>query len=188
MEKKMQKNKKHNLKDDLKITDNFLGKSAFHQMQAFFLGHNLPWYFNEHKVYKTNKDLHNFQFVHQFYRAPKGVCSPHYTQLVPLFKQINPAVLIRIKANATGYNPKILEFDLHNDSDYKCTTAIFFMNSNNGYTVFKDGTKIESVANRLIEFPSHYLHAGTTCSDDKVRCVLNLNYIKKDDIKYDEAI
>ena len=188
MVKKMQKNKKHNLKDDLKITDNYLTKGVFHQMQAFFFGNQLPWNFGEHKVYDTNEDMHNFQFVHTFYRAPKGVVSNFHSQLTPLIKKIDPAVVIRIKANVTPYNPEILKFDLHNDSHYKCTTAIFFLNTNDGYTVFKDGTKVESIQNRLVEFPSHYLHAGTTCTNDKIRCVLNLNYITKEDLKYDKEI
>ena len=58
------------------------------------------------------------------------------------------------------------------------TTAIYYLNSNNGSTVFKDsGDKVESVANRLIVFDGSIEHAGTSCTDDSRRVVLNINYI-----------
>ena len=58
------------------------------------------------------------------------------------------------------------------------TTAIFYLNSNNGYTEFEDGTKVESVANRFVSFPSTLKHRGTSCTDENVRVVINFNYFK----------
>ena len=171
-----------------KIEDNFLEKGPFHQLQSFFLGGNtLPWGFGEFKVRKDNH-LHNFQWVHTFWKEDKGIVSDYWSQLTPIIRKIDPATWIRIKANVTPYNNEILKYDLHCDTHYKCTTAVFFLNTCNGYTYFKDGTKVESVANRLLTFPSYYQHAGTTCSDDKIRCVLNLNYITKEDLKYEKEI
>ena len=42
---------------------------------------------------------------------------------------------------------------------------------------FEDGTKIESVANRLISFPEEMKHRGTSCTDEKIRVVINFNYL-----------
>ena len=56
-------------------------------------------------------------------------------------------------------------------------TSIFYMNTNNGCTVFEDGTEIKSVANRVVTFPRSTKHAGTTCSDENVRILINFNYI-----------
>ena len=58
-------------------------------------------------------------------------------------------------------------------------TGILYLNTNNGYTLFEDGTKIESVANRFISFPSAMSHKGTTCSDENKRIILNFNYFPK---------
>ena len=58
------------------------------------------------------------------------------------------------------------------------TTSIFYMNTNNGYTKFEDGTKIESVANRLVSFPSNMKHKGTSCTDEKTRVVINFNHFR----------
>ena len=56
-------------------------------------------------------------------------------------------------------------------------TGIFYIGSNNGCTVFKRGDKVETVANRLVLFDSQLSHAGTSCTDESVRIVLNLNYV-----------
>ena len=52
------------------------------------------------------------------------------------------------------------------------------MNTNNGYTKFETGEKVESVANRLVTFPNNMMHTGTTCTDEQYRCVMNIDYIK----------
>lgn len=171
------------------ITDEYLERGPFHQLQSLFLGNGtIPWDFNEHKVWKDDNSIHNFQFVHTFFRGDVGLKSSHYSQITPLLKKIDPAVWIRIKANMVPYNDKIIEFDLHTDTEYKCTTAVYFLNTCDGYLYFKDGSKVETIANRLVTFPSWYLHAGTTCTDDKVRCVLNLNFIEKRHLKYEKEI
>ena len=59
------------------------------------------------------------------------------------------------------------------------TTAVFYINTNNGYTEFEDGTRSESIANRMVTFPANLKHRGTTCSDEKTRIVINFNYIER---------
>jgi hypothetical protein len=55
-------------------------------------------------------------------------------------------------------------------------TAVFYVNTNNGGTIFLNGKKTNSVANRLVEFDSHQKHAAVDCTDEKVRVVVNFNY------------
>ena len=56
------------------------------------------------------------------------------------------------------------------------TTSIFYMNTNNGYTEFENGAKVESVENRMVVFPAEMKHRGTSCTDKKIRVVINFNY------------
>jgi hypothetical protein len=51
------------------------------------------------------------------------------------------------------------------------------MNTCNGYTLFEDGTKVESVANRIVTFPNSMKHTGTTTTDSEYRMVINFNYV-----------
>jgi len=39
-------------------------------------------------------------------------------------------------------------------------------------------SKVESVANRLVEFDSNLEHTGSSCTDENIRVVINLNYFK----------
>ena len=57
-------------------------------------------------------------------------------------------------------------------------TAILYINTNDGYTVFEDGTKIDSVANRICIFPYYLKHSGTTCTNANRRIALNINYVR----------
>ena len=53
-----------------------------------------------------------------------------------------------------------------------------YLNTNNGYTLFEDGTKIDSVANRLVTFNNSTKHSDlTNTCDEPYRLVLNVDYI-----------
>jgi len=56
-------------------------------------------------------------------------------------------------------------------------TAIFYLNKNNGYTVFKD-KKIKSEENTLVDFDGQTLHKGISATDNK-KVIININYISK---------
>ena len=73
-------------------------------------------------------------------------------------------------------NQKKTETDIH----YKAKVdPLLYMNTNNGYTRFKDKTKVNSKANRIVKFPYTYLHGGTTCTDEHTRVVVNFNFLKQ---------
>ena len=71
-----------------------------------------------------------------------------------------------------------IDASVHEKILSQITTSIFYVNTNNGYTKFEDGTKVESVANRLVSFPANKKHTGTSCTDEKTRVVINFNYFK----------
>ena len=66
--------------------------------------------------------------------------------------------------------------DLSEEKQKQWKTSIFYVNTNNGYTLFEDGTKVESVANRMLTFPTNMKHTGTSCTDSQTRIVINFNY------------
>ena len=55
-------------------------------------------------------------------------------------------------------------------------TSIFYVNTNNGYTEFEDGTIVRSIENRFVEFSGDTLHRGVSSTDVKKRIVINFNY------------
>ena len=52
------------------------------------------------------------------------------------------------------------------------------MNTNNGYTEFEGGQKVESVANRLVTFPSKIEHCGVSQTDEQTRILINFGYLR----------
>ena len=77
-------------------------------------------------------------------------------------------------------NPRSINAELgkfHRDVKWNnWHTAIYYVNDNNGYTEFEDGTIIDSVENRVVIFSSEMLHTGRNCTDENVRVIINLNY------------
>jgi hypothetical protein len=161
----------------VKIQDNFLDKETFNNIQSLMMHNDFDWYYSPVITHeKLNRK--EFQFNHIFYL--KGSPRNSYSVVDPIVKKINPFCLVRIKANLLTITPNIKEYDFHTDYKDKqnLTTAIFYINTCNGYTLFKDGTKIESVANRLISFDSSLEHTGTSCTDENIRVVINFNYFQ----------
>ena len=166
----------------MKIEDNFLDQEDFDKIQNIMMGTTFSWFYNDGIVDENEVD--RFQFIHRFYKydAPR---SAYFEILNPMFKKINGISLLRIKANLLTKTPNIVEHAFHVDLDFmskkkqkQWTTSIFYVNTNNGYTEFEDGTKVESVANRLVTFPSNIKHRGTSCTDEKIRILINFDYFK----------
>ena len=167
------------------IEDDFLNPREFVKWQDFFMSQTLTWQYSDSVVYAEAND--KFQFFHMFYIEFVPI-SPFMDTITPILNKINPISLWRVKANLHIRTPEIDESVFHvdmadlEDSPERLkewTTSIFYVNTNNGYTKFEDGTKVESVANRMITFPSNLKHHGTTCTDEKRRIVINFNYFKK---------
>jgi len=105
--------------------------------------------------------------------------SDFYNVLDPLIKKINPSYIYRVKVNLGTRTSVPVVGGMHSDTEFNNTTAIFYLNNNNGYTIFEDGSKVDSVENRLVVFDSNIMHSGVSQTDSKIRCVINLNYISE---------
>jgi len=162
---------------DIKVIDNLLDKDVFTNLQSFILGDNFAWHFNSFIDYRDEKKG-KFQFTHNFYRD-NYPHSAHYDVINPILDTLDFFAIVRIKANLLTRTPKIVVNGYHVDHIYQknWNTSIFYVNTNDGYTEFEDGTIINSVANRLITFPSDMKHRGTSCTDEKTRVVINFNWV-----------
>ena len=156
--------------------DNFLDIDDFQDIQKIMLGEECPWYYMENIDYLD--DVDKFQFTHAFYDQELGGWLSEYN-LNLVCQKLKVKDLYRIKANLLTRTPKIEVNEFHTDiqeNSDSYTTSILYMNNNNGYTEFENGYRVESVANRLISFPSGTKHRGTSCTDKKIRVLINFNY------------
>ena len=169
----------------IQVYDNFLDKEKFDLIKSNLMGGAFPWHMG---IVRTpggswnDESLHdpldNIQFFNLIYidNQPQG---PEIQIVKPIFTHPVLAItsLVRIKANLTMRTSKVIEHGWHVDTKrFRCNAAIYYVNSNDGYTKFEDGTKVDSVENRLVTFNSQDKHTGTTCTNERVRCVINFNY------------
>ena len=165
--------------------DNFLPQEKFVEIQNFCMGRSLLWQYSDNIDNKN--DVEKFQFVHMFYENYQPQ-SQFMNVLTPILELLQPVSIYRIKSNLLTKTPTIIENKFHVDMGIlseerqkQWTTSVFYMNTNNGYTKFDNGTKVNSVANRMITFPSNMKHTGTSCTDERTRVVINCNYFGQTD-------
>ena len=191
---------------DIKVIDNFLSQSEFEiickntiereDLQFTFVsdvenvgsGSDDYWsWYLIHMVYSKTAspksflmDVAGFQEVESSPLAEPQ--SEIYTNIcdkfVPRFTQVaNFRSMIRIKINAYPYTNIVKEHKDHIDSYFKHTGAVFSLNTCDGFTKFYDGTKVESIANRIVFFDASKFHHSTTTSNAKLRYNINFNFL-----------
>jgi hypothetical protein len=160
-----------------KEISNFLDPLDFTIVAPTLLSDFFPWYLVEEKS-KTKKDKNIF-FSHYFYKDNLQK-SNFFEIVIPIIKKINPVSIIEIQAILTTQtDEKIIN---NYRKDFKKIpenqeTAIFYINTNNGTTIFDDNEQFSSKENTLIKFNSSLLYKDSTSTDKLKRILLIFNYI-----------
>ena len=68
---------------------------------------------------------------------------------------------------------------MHFDYPFSHSSALLSLNTCDGYTKLKDGTKIDSIANRILLFDASEEHCSTTTTNVPARFNININYIQE---------
>jgi len=158
----------------MNIYKNFLDKKDFKKLKSFLMSDQMPWYYNDGVNNVPDK---NFQFTYLFYNFEFGTnCSQEVLNFVkPIMNKLKNPSFTSIKANLLTRTDKIIEHGYHTDKKTG-KTCIFYINTCNGYTKFKDGKKIMSEENKIVTFDSDIEHTGSSCTNKKRRVVINFNY------------
>ena len=172
---------------DLKIIDNFLDVSEFSTLINNTIGRS-DGHQTEFRVVSNvenfgvrEEDYWSWYLVNMIYYEdiPQNEIYPNICNLfIPRFQHIaNFKTMIRIKMNAFPYTNVVKEHKKHIDFNYENIGAVFSLNTCDGYTKFSDGTKVESVANRIVFFDASKYHQSTTTSNAKLRYNMNFNFL-----------
>tara|TARA_R100000353_G_scaffold175632_1_gene146548 strand:- start:1270 stop:1860 length:591 start_codon:yes stop_codon:yes gene_type:complete len=177
----------------IRIVDDFLPRGDYLQIKEHLIDNpDIPYSFYEGKVYgkDANKNLQDSHMCHAFYHLNRFPHEPVTTQylglMLPIIARCRVLAIHRIKANLETYSgsePYESEYhvDWENEENIKSNmqAAIYYVNTNNGYTDFKDGEevrKVESVANRMVFFDAELPHRGVSSTDTRYRSVINFNW------------
>jgi hypothetical protein len=170
------------------VIDNFLDEEYFDELVTNVADKekgegngDMPWYFRSSVAYTTDGDEDKFFYMtHTAYdwNVPKSTL---YEKVIPLLMKLGPdgidPILIRVKANLYPNTERLHEHPMHFDYNFSHSAAILSLNTCDGYTKLKDGTKIDSVANRILLFDGSEDHCSTTTTNVPARFNINMNYI-----------
>ena len=163
---------------DYKITDNFLSVDYFDKLKSIIFNSSFNWHYKDYSSYVDGKD--GPSFFHTLYDSDKP-CSPFFKEFVPLLEQLKVKNLIQLRVNMVTKDKDYSVSDFHIDYDNlkDSTTGIFYLNTNNGYTLLGENekVKIDSIENRLLLFPVYIRHAAGRQTNTNRRVLININYL-----------
>ena len=157
------------------IKDDFLTMEEFDQLDSIINNPFFPWFYQTVQTWDDDPF-----FCHTLYHADEPQ-SEFYRPVQTIFKKyMKWTSMYRLNVN---FCTKGSTSNFHTDTNGKdneevMTTSIFYLNTNNGYTEFEDGSTVDSVQNRLVTFPTNTSHKVVGQTDTDKRIVLNFNYIK----------
>ena len=159
------------------LYDNFLPSEKFKEIHDIVMSEKFPWFWTP----VLGGDNPYYQMCLAIYSYSRPLHEA-YDNMMPIIcdKRLKVAAPCRVKANLNTRTTEHVSHGFHVDVPFECTTAIFYVNSNNGYTEFEDGTKVNAVANRLVTFPSTLRHSGVTTTDTNRKVVINFNYFESE--------
>ena len=160
--------------------DNFLSEKEFKRLTDIYP--RLPLKFNGYVASLDNplNEEWNWYATHTFYKD--GVKRSEYFQeiydmFIPHFKKIGiDSDLLRMKLNCYPRTEVMREHKQHNDYDNLNQGAIFSLNTCDGFTRLPDGSKADSIENRIFFFDASRYHNSSTTTTAPARYNINFNF------------
>ena len=154
----------------IKIKKNILTKSSFKKLNDIMASNYFPWY-EKDMINPFDKTGYGY-FTHYLYLENK-INSAFYEEIIPEFlKKLKVKKLIRARLNLYPKTMKTVEHAYHVDYKFNHTSAVFFVNDNNGYLFLKKPfKKIKPEGNKIVVFDGHHEHASSSCTDRISRIV-----------------
>ena len=140
---------------------------------------SVPWKYNSTVAgheWDDPEDWRSFHMSYIVYDLEHKIESRLYEYFKPILDKIEGEKLIRIKCNLFPNTEKVHEHAWHTDLKKSHKTALLSINTCDGYTTLEYGTKIDSVANRLLKFDGGLMHKSSTTSNQTVRINVNVTY------------
>jgi|TARA_R100000149_G_C5775490_1_gene73885 hypothetical protein len=162
----------------MNIYNNYLPQKDFKNIQSYLISEKMTWSFIN-GVNHIGDGFFKFTYV---FLDRDGIQNNNMIDIInPILTKINPKKFYSIKANLLTKTNNIVEHGLHTDFDkgadaYDGKTAVYYINTCNGYTKFENNSKIKSDENKFVEFDTKLKHTSSSCTDEKTRIVINLNY------------
>tara|TARA_R100001086_G_C11798395_1_gene248195 strand:+ start:273 stop:842 length:570 start_codon:yes stop_codon:yes gene_type:complete len=173
---------------DYEVLDDVLSKDELSTLVDLIIwNRDFPWYLRRKIESGDLEESPLFYGTHLFYYIgyPINLDNRNISKYCPIVQPIVNFItnftgiksILRVKGNFYPKTDALFEHQKHADFNYSHKSAIFYLNTCDGFTRLNDGTKIESVENRLLLFDGGELHNSSTCTDEPARFNINFNYL-----------
>ena len=155
----------------MNICKNFIDKKKSNEIEKYFLSGSFPWYYAKNTTTTINKSY----MFHSFFNNNQ-INSNDFYLIEPILNKLKPKNILNIRANLCLRRP--MKCKWHCDEwtkDLKHKTAIYYVNTNNGFTEFKT-KKIKCIKNTIVTFDANNKHRAILQTDKDARMVINFNY------------
>ena len=156
----------------------FLTTDFFENVKNLVMDQDFPWRRRD-QMTPTDK----MYFTHCFYNYMTPQSKFYEPYIIPLLKKLDAKAPIQIRANMS-ISALFKTSGWHTDYDFKCKTAILYLNDCDGGTELKINNKttfIKADANKMLVFDTDVLHRAITSKKEPIRYVINFNYFTNGD-------
>lgn len=170
-----------------KVFDNFLPDEEFNAIANIIMSESFHWYYLEGVSSAVKEDEppnnNNFLFTHTLYAGQQPTCNHYFDIMNSVERALNTKAnmivksVIRIKCNLYTRTETIVNHEFHADQTFSHHACILGINDCDGYTMFEDGNKVQSKANRLLLFDGYDKHCSSSCTNQKTRFNINFNFL-----------
>ena len=168
----------------IEIVDNFLSDYWADTYVKIFDGkqgkggRNFPWFFSNDL--NGVERMGNYYFNHQVILNYKVQSD----QWLPIFEPLISTIGIsfnnvwRLKVNLYPRTQRRVHHSTHIDyqPNSGLRTCLYYINTNNGVTIFDGKKTVKSIKNRIALFDGSIPHHSTTLTDVNYRCSINIDY------------
>ena len=151
----------------------FLAPDVFEKIKNLVMDQDFPWRRRDHMTLGAK-----MYFTYCFYNNMISKCQTYESYIIPILKKLHAEAPIQIRANMS-ISALFKTSGWHTDYDFKCKTAILYLNDCDGGTELKINNKITFIkadANKMLVFDTPILHRGTTSKKEPIRYIINFNY------------
>ncbi len=157
----------------MNIYKNFINKDYSNKIYKTLLDQNFPWYYFPHQVETSNKDT---SYMNHTFVLDGKENSREIFLIEPILSKLKAKKVLNVRANLCFKRPSYCSWHVDKFSDnLKHKTAIYYVNTNNGYTEFKD-KKVKCIQNQIVIFDAYLKHRAKIQTDKDARIVINFNY------------
>ena len=168
----------------VQIFNNFLDQEVFLEIKKFIMSPRCQWRYVNYIAHKDGRDndkdgyfVHSFKDCHPQTFEDRYPESPYFPLISKILDKIKYQNILRIRSSLYPRRDVQKPDPFHIDYNFPHKVCIFYVNTNNGYTMFENGEKIPSIENQLATFDGSEKHCSVVQTDTSARYIVNINIL-----------